>query len=279
MNVLQTLWKSGPISYLRLCIKLYLRHHIPQASAALAYFLLLTIFPILICVCAFLGFLHLDPSAVVAYLEGFMPQEVLALIELYLAYILKQQSAGLFTAGLIMTFTTSLAAFRSITRSMAEIYDMPVQRGLRGLFINLLSPFALIGMLFFSIIVIVTGDWLLEWLARELAWQRALQLWYDLRFPLLFLLFLLFLTAISLLTAPRHTPRRPILIGSALSACTLWAFSMLFSWVINLSTRYSLVYGSLLSFVVLILWLYFCGNILFVGNIVSRAWYRRKLPE
>lgn len=280
MAVLQTLWNSAPVSFLRLCVKLYVQKQIAQAAAALAYFLLLTIFPLLICVCAFLGLLNLDPTTVVAYIEGFVPQAGLDVIKLYLEYVSGQQSAALFTAGLVMAFTTSLAAFRAIRRSLSAIYEMPIQRGVRGLVISLLSPFALIGTLFISIGVIVTGDWLLEWLAREFQWQQVLQLWHDLRFLFLFLVFLLFLVAVSLVSAPRHTPRGPLLAGSLLSACALVGFSMLFSYMISLSARYSLVYGSLLSTVVLILWLYFCGNILLAGNIISSAWRKReKAPK
>ncbi|MEA4954313.1 MAG: YhjD/YihY/BrkB family envelope integrity protein, partial [Pseudoflavonifractor sp.] len=52
--------------------------------------------------------------------------------------------------------------------------------------------------------------------------------------------------------------------------------SVLFSWFIGLSSRYSLVYGSLASVIILMVWLYLCGNILILGNCVNRVWYGRK---
>jgi membrane protein len=52
------------------------------------------------------------------------------------------------------------------------------------------------------------------------------------------------------------------------------AASILFSWFISMSTRYSLVYGSLVSIVVMMVWLYLCGNILLAGNILSSVWYQ-----
>ena len=42
-----------------------------------------------------------------------------------------------------------------------------------------------------------------------------------------------------------------------------------------MSSRYALVYGSLASLIILLVWLYFCGNILLLGAVVGRVWSRR----
>ena len=60
-------------------------------------------------------------------------------------------------------------------------------------------------------------------------------------------------------------PRPPLLTGGILAAAALVAASAVFSWFIGLSSRYSLVYGSLASVVILLVWLYFCGNLLLLG--------------
>ena len=43
-----------------------------------------------------------------------------------------------------------------------------------------------------------------------------------------------------------------------------------------MSSRYSLVYGSLASVIILMLWLYLCGNIVNLGNVLNYVWWRRK---
>ena len=45
--------------------------------------------------------------------------------------------------------------------------------------------------------------------------------------------------------------------------------------MVSFSVRYSLVYGSLASLIILLVWLYFCGNILLLGAVVSQVWVRR----
>ena len=270
------IWNSSGVRYVRECIVLYFQKQIPRASAGLAYFLLLTVFPLIICVNAFLGLLNLDTLQIMSFVEGFLPEASFEMIELYLSYISVNQSGALLFAGVIMVFTTASAAFRTIMRVMADVYEQPPIRGLRGILVSILFPLGLLITIYLSIGVIVTGDWLLGWLNQFFAMRDFFSLWRYLRFLILFLVFFLFILVISNLAVPKGVHRSPIIIGSGVSACALVAASILFSWFISMSTRYSLVYGSLVSIVVMMTWLYLCGNILLAGNILSSVWYREQ---
>jgi membrane protein len=52
--------------------------------------------------------------------------------------------------------------------------------------------------------------------------------------------------------------------------------SAVFSWFIGLSSRYSLLYGSLASIIILLLWLYLCGTILLLGAVFLRVWTKKQ---
>lgn len=268
------IWNVKAVRYLRKCVSLYTEKQISRAAAGLAYFLLLTVFPLFICVNAFLGLLNLDSLQIITYIEGILPEVSLEMIQLYLSYISVHQSGTLLFAGLIMVFTTSSAAFRTIMRLMADVYGEAPIRGLRSFLVSILFPLGLLVTIYLSIGVIVTGDWLLGSLAQHFASQKIFVVWRNLRFLLLFLVFFLFILIISHLAVPKGTPHVPLLIGSAVSSCALVGASVLFSWFISMSTRYSLVYGSLVSIVVMMVWLYLCGNILLAGNIISSVWYQ-----
>ena len=53
------------------------------------------------------------------------------------------------------------------------------------------------------------------------------------------------------------------------ASAALAAASMIFSLLMGNSARYSLIYGSLASVILLLVWLYLCGNILIMGNAVN----------
>ena len=52
--------------------------------------------------------------------------------------------------------------------------------------------------------------------------------------------------------------------------------SAVFSFFIGMSSRYSLIYGSLASVIILLLWLFLCGNILILGGVFNKVRYDRK---
>lgn len=266
-------WNFKTVRFLRTCVRLYLEKQISRAAAGLSYFLLLTVFPLFICVNAFLGLLSLDSTQIIAYIEGFLPEVSLEMIERYLSYISVNQSGPLLFAGVIMVLTTASAAYRTVMRILADLYGETPIRGIRSVLLSILFPLGLLLTIYLSIGVIVTGDWLLASLTSHFGVQRIFAVWRYLRFILLFLVFFLFILLISHLALPKGTPHVPLLIGSAVSSSALVAASVLFSWFISMSTRYSLVYGSLVSIVVMMLWLYLCGNILLAGNIISSVWY------
>ncbi len=272
---MQRLWNNRAVRFIRACVSLYFEKQIPRASAGLAYFLLLTLFPLLICVNAFLGLLHLDSAQVYSLVESIVPEAGLDAIEVYLSYISGNQSGALLFAGVVAVFTSASAAFRTMMNTLAAVYEGKPLRGLRGILISILFPVGLLLTIYISIGVIVTGDWLANWLGLYFEVLPFFTIWRSLRFWVLFLVFFLFLLLMSRLAAPRGTPGVPLMAGSALSAFALVASSVLFSAFISFSTRYSLVYGSLMSVVVMMLWLYLCGNILLSGNVLSWVWYSR----
>lgn len=270
-------WNTPAVRFVRRCVFLYFDKKVPRSAACLAYFLLLTIFPLLICTNAFLALLELDTSGFLGDFGGFLPAPALDIVQAYLEYLDKNQSGAMLTTGLVMTMVSASAAFRTLTQAMAEVYDRkPAHGPLRSLLLSVGISAALLLTVYLSILVILTGEGFLRWVASHspLPLERAITLWNSLRYLLLFCVLLLFITALSRLAAPRGTPKAAILVSSGLSAFALVAASVLFSWFIGLSTRYSLVYGSLVSVVIMLLWLYLCGNILLAGNVLGCVWYQ-----
>ena len=67
-----------------------------------------------------------------------------------------------------------------------------------------------------------------------------------------------------------------MMVSSLAATLALVAASGFFSWFIGMSSRYSLIYGSLVSIVVLLIWLYLCGQILFLALVFTSVWYRNR---
>ena len=271
----------APVQFGLEVAQLYFRRHVSRSAAALAYFLLLSFFPVLICINAFVGLLRLDVGAVVEAASAILPRETLGILADYMGYITTNQSPALLLAGAGMTLVSASAAFRVLMHAMEELYGRRGRRGVRRLAASAAFPVLLLLTVYLAVVVLLTGEWLFTWLARllELPDEALPWEWQWFRFLLLFLLVFLFVLLSYRMAAPGGEPRPPVLSGALLAAAALVAATALFSRLIGLSARYSLVYGSLASVVILLVWLYLCGNILLLGCAFSCVWHRRRLGK
>ena len=276
--------QSGAIVLVVLAIMLYFSRRVPQAAACLAYFVLLTVFPVLICVSYILGMVNIDIVSLMDQLQPLLPEAALDVLESYLRYISFHQTPGLFLAGLAGCWFSAAAAFRTITRVIIDMYEDVSQSMVRGMVASILFPLGLLVTVDLSVIVVVTGQRTLAAVAQRFPfWDHVLNLWSWTRYVLLFSIFFLFILAVLNMAAPFGTPRLPVLLSSLVSALALVVSSAVFSWFISMSSRYSLVYGSLVSLIILLIWLYLCGQILFIGIVFTSVWYkhwrRRRLTD
>ena len=272
------IWESGPVRFIREMVDIYFGKRVSRSAAELAYFLILTFFPILVCINGFIGILHLDSFAVMAAMEDFLPKEALSVVGEYIGYISTNQSNAMLIAGITMTLFSASAAFRALMNIMDDIYERKSYTGLWQIVASVIFSILFLVTIYLSIVVVLTGNWLFALIEgffhldpSALPWD-----WQWLRFLILFALVLLFVLLAYRMAAPRGKPRPPILTGGIIAAAALVAASILFSWFIGMSPKYSLVYGSLASVIILLLWLYLCGNILILGNVFNCVWYKRK---
>ena len=274
-----------PVLFVRDMVQTYGRLGVSRAAASLAYFLILTLFPLLVCVNFFIGLLELDPEAVFSALD----RESLSIILDYLTYVSgvpQSQSTPLLLASLFTILLSASAGLRTLLKTMDELYQVRHVSSLRRVVVSVALSILFLLTIYLSIVVIFTGDWFFQLLeARlpsplaELIPLRLLsQLWGWLRYLLLFFCVLLLVLAVYRMGTPPPLRRekKVLRLTALLSAGALVACSVLFSWFIGMSSRYSLVYGSLASLIILLVWLYFCGNILLVGAVAGRVWFHRR---
>lgn len=264
--------------------RLFSRHNIPRAAGAMTYFFLLSLFPLLLCVNAIVGRFDVDMAQLLSMLRRVLPQQAVELVGDYFHYLSAVPPVALWI-GIPTVLIASSAGLRVLLDTMSELYGHPRSTGVRRLAVSLLFSLLFLLTLCFAIIVVLTGDRPLQFLAQLLA--RLLgdnsyvlvqvaavsRLWAWLRYLLLFCFVAVLVLTIYRLGLPAERARAgSVTVSALLSAATMALVSGLFSRFIDMSANYSLLYGSLASIIVLLLWLYLCGTILLLGAVVNRAW-------
>ena len=269
-----------PVSFVLETVQAYLQVGAPRSAAALSYFLILTLFPLLMCVNYFIGLFHLDLENLLRSLDQILPAGVLVIMEDYLRYVADSQSSALLLASLVTILISASAGLRTLLATLDNLHgtrNVPVVR--RVLFSILLSALFLL-TIYLSVVVIFTGEWFF-WLLEEQLPRYMIEhiplsalsgLWRWMRYLLLFCFVLMLVLIVYRAGTPRGAVRRQVvLLSSLLAAVAIVGASVLFSWFIGMSSRYALVYGSLASLIILLVWLYLCGNLLLLGAVVGRV--------
>ncbi len=278
-RLLDAVLRFPPIAFASDVVGMYFSHRVSRAAAELAYFLVLTFFPILICVSAFVSKLNLEMTSLLEEASYVLPQEVFLIFQDYLGYIDTHQSDAMLVAGVLMSAVFASAAVRGLMNVMHEIYGRATFQGVRQLVASFVFSILLLITIYLSITVVVTGNWFFHMLGQLLKLDDLVAqfgTWQWVKYLLLTALVFLFILLLYRFASPLGRPRPPVIPGSLVAAVALTISSMVFSYFMENSTKYSLVYGSLTSMIILLVWLYLCGNILIVGSLVNCAIYRRK---
>ena len=267
-----------PVSFGVKAAELYLEIGAPRAAAALSYFLILTLFPLLVCVNYFIGLFHLDLENLLLSLDQFLPDEVLLVMRDYLGYVAGSQSRALLLASLVTILISASAGLRTLLAAMDGLHGVKNTHAVRRVVLSVALSALFLLTIYLSVVVIFTGEWFF-WLLEERLPRRIAELipplsglWRWMRYLLLFCFVLLLVLIVYRAGTPRDAMgRRVVVLASLLAALAIVAASALFSWFIGMSSRYALVYGSLASLIILLVWLYLCGNLLLLGAVIGRV--------
>ena len=261
--------KSPLLSRLAEICDLYFGRRMGRSAAAFAYYLMLSFFPLLICVASIIGRTTIDTEELLSLISEVVPPQVTETLVSFFGYIHDNYSRAMLWAGIILLFTAASGAFGTIMVTMGDLYGEPRYKGLLHTVMSFLYSAVFLVGIYISVIVVSTGNWFIELLDQWFHVGDVLASWKWLRFILLTGIIMLLLLLLYRSVTPHSKPALPVLPGAVVGGLSILAISILFSTMISASARYTLVYGSLASLIILMLWLYFFGNILIMGNTVN----------
>ena len=244
----------------------YLRHNVGAQSAALAFYLLFMLFPFLIFLSALLGLLQLDVAGILRALGEFLPAQVVDVVEVYLTYVGSSPSPQLLVFGLVFSIYFPMRATNALMRSVRTAYHLGPAHGVVQMLKTLVYTVLLIATIALTLVLMSVSDRLLAYCVANFGLPVFIaELWAKLRFPLAavvgyFALFLLYALA-----QDSRQPWRNIWPGT-LAALTAWmGLSWLYAWYVEHIAHYSLLYGSIGTVIVLLIWLNLSATALIMG--------------
>lgn len=249
----------------------FLARRVTRSAAELAYYMVMALFPAIICMYDLLALILRDPTAVLRIVETLvLPRETQTLVSEFLTYVSGNTSEVMFFAALLVMITSASAAFRAMAAIVGEIHGAKRFGIVRSTIVSVIFSVAFLLVLYLCILLMLTGKHFLLWLDALLPHVSIVWSWTWLRFLILFAILLMMILILYRLTTPRR-PQHRVLPGAVFSAVAIVCMSILLSWLIGRSTKYSLVYGSLASVVILLFWFQAFGLLLILGVVMNHA--------
>ena len=251
----------------------YFSHDVGRDSAALTYYLLFAIFPLLIFVSTLLGVLRLDIESTSAFLLEFIPADVVDVVRSYLVYVSENASRQLMWFSLVFSIWFPMRAASCLMHSVRKAMGRGrPKNAVIGTLRNLIITVWLIVVIVVSLVLTTVGRRALAFVSGLVTLPAGfVNLWSSLRFVLLGV------AVFSLLV-----PLREIVPGVAASLAVWMLLSFAFSYYVEHLARYTQLYGAIAAIVVVLLWLYMSGTIMIMGAEFNGAileWKNRDGPS
>jgi membrane protein len=250
-------------------------------AAALAYFLLLAIFPGAIFVLSLLPYLPVPHmrQAIMDLLHQVLPAQSATLFEGTVRRLVSEKQGGLLTFGFVFMLWSASTGMYAIMQQLNVAHDTAERRPfwkVQGIafLLMLLFVLAVIG----SLSLVIFGGVVQSWMASMIGWSQPLLIFFaTLRWVIIGISLLLGLAVTYRFGPDVNEKFRFISAGNIVAATLIALASIGFRlYVLEFGKTYNATYGSLGAIIILMLWLYLAGTAILVGCEINTILRRDK---
>lgn len=252
-------------------------HKVGAYSAEGAFYMTISIFPFIILLLSLVRFLPFEHAQMFFFMSDLLPDEV----DKFLGDFIKNITAItsntitiISAAGLLWSASKGVYSVIGGLNSINEIRE--TRNYFKVKFLSLFYTLSFVLIILITFILLVFGNRIVAFAESKFPYTAVIFILMSLRYLIGFCLLVFFFSYIyKFLPAKKH--RFSSQMPGAIVASVGWiAFSIIFSFYIDNFSDYATIYGSLTAIVLLMLWLYSCMYILFIGGEIN-LYYSRKI--
>lgn len=236
-------------------------------ASQLAYYLILSFFPLIISIMTLVGFSNLNADEVLISLSTLVPDTVYALINKTIVEIINTQNVGLLGASIAITIWSASSGFRAVIKGINKAYNIKERRSyIKRAMVAIFFTLALMIIIVLTLSALVFGKVIGDYITRFLPFEHIIRIiWNITRYGIVLFMMVLVFAGIYRYTPAKKIPWKEVIPGSIFSSLGWIIISLAFSYYINNIANYSILYGSLGAVFILMTWLYLTSIILILG--------------
>lgn len=236
-------------------------------AAQSTLFIILSFFPFLMLLMTLVQYTPLSEEMLLHFVDSFVPLNFRQVLESLIGELYSAESVGFIVISIISVLWSAGKGFVSLIDGLNSVFEIKERRNWIIIRIYaILYTVVFIVLIIVCAVVFLLGSQLLSLITRYApVIANFIEKIIQLRGLISILLFTLFFTFLYVAIPHKHTKILRQVPGALFSALGWTLFSYGFAYYINISNRISLIYGSLSSAIMIILWLYICMYIFLVG--------------
>lgn len=262
--------RKGWQKVILLTIQGYFDNKVGRNAAAMTYYLLFAMFPFFIFVTSLLGLLHLPTLTLDGQITRFLPEDVVAFLNLAIEHITKSSNNALLTFGLVFSVWFPLRAVSNLMEAINDIYgeEKSGSHSIRTAILTALTIVLIPAML----LLLLLGERVLGFVGEYIPISAEfITGWSRMRFVPMAAALLFMLSAVYFFSPSKIQKVRYILPGAVLSMGVWMLFSLIFSYYVDHMGRYSIIYGSIGVIIALLVWMDWSMITMLMGAVFNVA--------
>lgn len=240
-------------------------------AAGAGYFIVLSIFPLLVLLLALLRYTGLQVDTLTNLINGFLPDALIPSAKRLIISTYRNTSGAVVSLSALTGLWSASRGIYGLLTGLNAIYQVSENRGYfytRGL--SVFYTFLFLIILLATLVLNVFGATLLQTLPfSNMALVQFLWDIVDWRFLVMLLLQTALFSAMFMALPNKSNSLRESLPGALLASLGWLIFSDLYSIYVKNFSGYANIYGSVYAVALSMLWLYFCISIVFYGGALN----------
>lgn len=242
-----------------------------SSGVVVAYYLMLSLFPLIMAVGSILPYLKLDPSTVLPYIQELMPAEIYQQLEPAITSLLTQSSTGLVSFSALATLWAASKSVNALQGAMNKAYGVEARRNFFvAKLVSFMMMFLLIIALLGVMVVLGLGQEILNWLQSVFHFSLSIvDTFSALKWPVVIVGLLIVMCLIYRLLPNAQIRTRDVWPGALFTSCGWVLLSQVFGLYLSYFSPAMASYQIIGSFIVLMLWLNLASSIIILGGIIN----------
>jgi membrane protein len=270
-------WKLGGLTPWQLLTRLYSQidaDDVLTLSAALAYYFVCALFPMIFFLTAVLGLFarsHDLQSGLLSYASRLMPADAYQLVQKTLQEIANHSSGMKLVLGLALALWSGSGAVSSIMDALNRCYHVnDARQWWKRKLVSIGLTVALSTLTIAALVLVLYGGEIADFVGEKIGLSAlSLMAWRLIEWPIAFFFIIMSFALVYFWGPDARQQWRWITPGSLAGVLVWLGASMLFRVYLHFFNSYTNSYGSLGAMIVLLFWLYIAGLAILLGGEIN----------